>query len=69
MTDEPVLTTDDIIDAALLYARCQAEETSPGNATLSDHPGCEDVRKLFELHAQACREQVGDLEALRNRRS
>jgi rubrerythrin len=69
VTGEPLLTSDDVIRSALLYARCQAEETSPWYATVALDAGCEDMAALFERHAEACREQVADLEALRHRRS
>jgi rubrerythrin len=69
VTDVPLRTTADVLDAALLYARCQGAETSPWYATLADHAGCEEIRATFERHADACREQVADLEGLRARGS
>ena len=62
-------TPADVIEAAVASARCQGEETSPWYATLAHHAGCESVTALFERHAEACREQVADLEQIRRRRS
>jgi rubrerythrin len=67
MTGAPVRSPGEILDAALTFARCQAEETSPLFAELARHPGCEAAAEWFERHAEACRAQVAALEALRAR--
>ena len=67
MTGAPVRSPEEILDAALTFARCQAEETSPLFADLARHPGCEAAADWFERHAEACRAQVAVLEARRAR--
>jgi rubrerythrin len=69
VTDAPLRSPADILEAALTYARCQGDETSPWYASLAHQTGCEDITALFRGHAEACEEQVADLEDLRARRS
>jgi rubrerythrin len=67
MTDEPIRTPAEILDAAILYARCRAQEASPSYADLARHPGCDEVLACCTQHTEACRAQVAALEALRRR--
>jgi rubrerythrin len=67
VTGAPVRSPEEVLEAAVTFARCQAEETSPLFAALAQHPGCEVAAEWFERHAEACRTQVATLEALRTR--
>jgi rubrerythrin len=65
VTDEPVRDRDEILAAALEYARCQADETSPWRASQARREGCDEIAAWFDRHVEACREQIRRLEALR----
>jgi rubrerythrin len=67
VTDERLESPTDVLHAALAYARCQAEETSPSYADQARRLGCEEVAAVFRRHAEACRGQVAALEALATR--
>jgi rubrerythrin len=67
LTDAPIGSAGEILKAALLFERCQAEETYPFFAQIARDEGQVDVAGWFERHAEACREQVRRLEMLERR--
>jgi rubrerythrin len=64
VTGAPVRTAGEVLEAALLFTRGQAEETAPWLAGLARADGREDVAAWLDRHGDACRAQVERLERL-----